>query len=359
MQPLPPVILELAQRLRSLREGRWPDVRLTQAALAKALGDEEPLSAATVSSWESLTAPKLPPRNRMLAYARFFATRRSVAQPSPRLLPIEDLTAEEEGVYEALEAELLRLRDAAKKPSGDEIVAIRRSWHFPAGTGPATIVCAQLPKGETSPLADLAHPNYNELLSFADLDALVELHGHIRAENPMIDVFYKAAPNVVPDDLSGHVILVGGVAWNDITKRLSEMISLPVRQVGYPSLKTGDIFVAQLNGKEHKFLPKWNSDRQVLTEDVGLLARVPNPLNSSRTLTICNGIHSPGVAGAVRCLTDARLREFNESYLTNNFSGVNSFVILMRIQVIEGQAMTPDLNISSNILYQWPENANN
>src|SRR6266516_3510075 len=83
MQPLPPAILELAQRLRSLREGRWPDVRLTQAALAKALGDEEPLSAATVSSWESLTAPKLPPRNRMLAYARFFATQiGSAAQPA-------------------------------------------------------------------------------------------------------------------------------------------------------------------------------------------------------------------------------------------------------------------------------------
>src|SRR6266536_2113632 len=164
MQPLPPAILELAQRLRSLRERRWPDVRLTQAALAKALGDEEPLSAATVSSWESLTAPKLPPRNRMLAYARFFATRRSVAQPSPRLLPIEDLTAEEEAVYEALEAELLRLRDAAKKPSGDEIVAIRRSWHFPAGTGPATIVCRSGRPGRTPWSHPGREPNDRRLL---------------------------------------------------------------------------------------------------------------------------------------------------------------------------------------------------
>ncbi len=61
MQTAPPALAELALRLRQLRQQRWPDVRLTQSALAKALGGEERLAAATVSSWESLTAPKLPP----------------------------------------------------------------------------------------------------------------------------------------------------------------------------------------------------------------------------------------------------------------------------------------------------------
>ena len=54
-------------------------------------------------------------------------------------------------------------------------------------------------------------------------------------------------------------------------------------------------------------------------EDVGLLARVPNPLNTSRTLTICNGIHSRGVYGAVRTLTDTQLRDGNERYISTNF----------------------------------------
>jgi hypothetical protein len=81
-----PSLLRLAQRLRSLRVRHWPDVRLTQDALARALGGEEPLSAATVSSWESPTSPKLAPRDRMIAYARFFATRRSV-EGEPRLVP--------------------------------------------------------------------------------------------------------------------------------------------------------------------------------------------------------------------------------------------------------------------------------
>jgi hypothetical protein len=353
VQLVSPTALELSQRLRQLRQQTWPDVRLTQGALAKALGDEEPLAAATVSSWESPTTPKLPPRHRMLAYARFFATRRSV-EAEPKLLPMDSLTEEEEVAYQELEAELLGLRNAASQTSPGEDVAIRRSWHFP-DAGPATLVCAQLPANETGPLAAPANPNFTELLAYADLDALMELHGHIRAENPAMDVFFKLATGVKPDDLSGHVILVGGIAWNDVTERLSEMARLPVRQVGDPSLNSGEIFIADVDGKEHKFWPKWkDSSHAELIEDVGLLARVSNPLNSSRTLTICNGIHSRGVLGAVRSLTDARLRDANERYISKNFGSSASFAILMSVRIIEGRAMTPDFNSAGGVLRQWP-----
>ena len=83
----PPGLLLLAQRLSDLRAKCWPDVRITQAALADALGQGQSLSSATVSSWESLKSPKLPPPDRLTAYARFFATRRSVESAPPRLLP--------------------------------------------------------------------------------------------------------------------------------------------------------------------------------------------------------------------------------------------------------------------------------
>jgi hypothetical protein len=33
------------------------------------------------------------------------------------------------------------------------------------------------------------------------------------------------------DDLTGHIILIGGVVWNEVTGRLSNMARLPVRQV--------------------------------------------------------------------------------------------------------------------------------
>ena len=111
-------LLVLAHRLRDLREQRWPEFRLTQAALAKALSSEGSVSPATVSSWENSSSPKLLARNRLTAYARFFATRRSIETDPPQLLSLDTLTDEERDSYEALEAELRALYDAARKPSG-------------------------------------------------------------------------------------------------------------------------------------------------------------------------------------------------------------------------------------------------
>ncbi len=351
MTPSSPALLQLARRLRELREQHWPEFRLTQALLANALGDVSP---ATVSSWESPVAPKLPPPERLLAYARFFATRRSIEGDVPRLLPPDSLGDDERAACKALEAELLGLREEVRKPTPAAEVAGRRSWRF-TDTGPLTIVCAQLPQENVGSFANPADPNYTELQSFSDLDSLIELHGHVRAENPGMDVFFKASPTVVPDDLSGHVVLLGGIAWNEITQRLSEMTALPVRQTKDPAVETGEIFIADLDGGKRKFLPKWRDDSHtVLTEDVGLLARAPNPLNSNRALIICNGVHSRGVLGAVRSLTDARLRDSNEQYIARNFGGSHSFAILMRVPVIEAQAMTPDFNAPGSVLYQWP-----
>jgi hypothetical protein len=343
--------MQLARRLRQLRM-QWPDVRLTQEKLATAFSAEEPLASVTVSSWESLTSPKLPPRHRLEAYARFFATPRSV-EARPRLLPLGELAHDEEAAYKKLDAELLRLRDMAS--ADEEEVALRRSWYF-TDTGRVTFVCAELPEDQKGPLAEPSNPYYTALQAFADLDALMELHGHIRAENPLAHVHYRIPASVVSDDLTGHIILIGGVAWSNMAGSLSEMVRLPITQIEHRHLDSREIFVAEVDGKMQEFWPKWaDSERTVLEEDVGLLVRVPNPLNSDRTLTICNGIHSRGVYGAVRSLTDASLRDSNERYITANFGNSDSFAILMSVQVIGNQAMTPDFSVEGVVLYQWPQ----
>jgi transcriptional regulator with XRE-family HTH domain len=339
---------ELASHLRDLRQER----KLTQKELGTALGGNQPLSAPTIASWENRSAPKLPPQERMLAYAQFFATPRSVEGSTPCLIPVDDFTTEEHAAYERLRVELLKLHAAARGASA-EPTAVRSSWRF-ADDGPLTFVCAQLPGAEASPLSDPDSPNYTELLGFGDLDALVELWGHVRMENPHMDVFYKSAPRLAADDLSGHVVIVGGVGWNDVTRRIIDLTHLPVTQMEDPAIKTGDIFVSHIDGNEERYLPTWTStDPPKLTEDVGLLVRMPNPLNSNLTLTMCNGIHSRGVFGAARTLTDKRLRDSNERYLAENFPDSQQFGILMRVQVIEGVAMTPDFNSPNSVLHQW------
>jgi hypothetical protein len=353
MQPAPPAALQLAARLKQLRQQR---PRLTQEKLAKALSEEESLSPATVSSWESLKTPKVPPEYRIRAYARFFASTRTI-QGKPKLFSLSDLTEDEQKAYEKLETELLRLRNAAGGDSAEEEQTFTRSWLFRDGAR-VTFVCAQLPDSVIGPLGDPENPNYTKLQTYADVDSLMELFGHIRAENPAATVHFRTPPDVNADDLTGHLILLGGVVWNEVTNRVSELANLPVRQVKDPPLESGEIFVSNASGEERQFWPKWTDESEkVLMEDVGLLARVPNPLNANRTLTICNGIHSRGVYGAVRSLTDAELRDGNERYIAENFGDAESFGILMSVQVIKNQTMTPDFNSRDVVLYKWIQDA--
>jgi hypothetical protein len=355
MQPAPPAALQLALRLRQLRQ-QWP--RLTQERLAAAFSVEESLGSATVSSWESLKTPKLPPTHRLEAYARFFATTRSV-NGQPRLLRSDEFTPDEKKAYEKLEADLLRLRSAATGDSPATEQTFKRTWNFP-DTGRVTLVCAELPAAQVGPFGKQSNPNYTELQAYADIDAMVELFGHIRAENPTSLVRFRTRSQIERDELSGHLILLGGVVWNEITGRLSKMAKLPIKQVEHPDLDSGEIFVAEIDGESREFWPQWRDEgggKRVLTEDIGLLARVPNPLNASRTLTICNGIHSRGVYAAARTLTDAELRDGNERYISSNFGDARSFGILMSVPVIENETITPDFNTPGVVVYQWGQDA--
>jgi transcriptional regulator with XRE-family HTH domain len=356
MQPAPPAAYRLAQRLRQLRQ-QWP--QLTQEHLATALGTEKNLTGATVSSWESLKSPTLPPVHRLRAYARFFSTPRSMKE-GVGLLRLEELTEDEREAYKILETELLRLRrEATGGESPEEEPTFKRSWHF-QDAGRVTFICAELPDYQKGPLADPKDPNYTELQRYADIDALMELHGHIRAENPTAIVHFKTPPDVEPDHLTGHLVLIGGVVWNEITGRLAQMAKLPIRQVEVPELDSGEIFVVKENNDvERQFQPEWidAEEGKKLVKDVGLFVRVPNPLNANRTLTICNGIHSRGVYGAVRALTDAELRDNNEGYIARTFGDAGSFAILMSVQVIKDKTMTPDFNSPDVVLYEWPQDA--
>src|SRR5215472_14346610 len=246
----------LARRLRALREERWPDMKITQPQLARALGGHRPLSVPLVSSWESQRAPKIPPIHRLEAYATFFATPRSVAGDEPRLLGAAEMTDAERHTRLELARELMRLRKDALGATGiAEADEISRSlsagpWHFEDGHT-ITIVCAQLPPDmrEKMPYADRNSPDYIELYNYADLDALFELHGHLRASNPTNQVNVRVAQQLVRDDYTTHLVALGGVDWNQATRSLLDNLQLPVRQAGSWMSPEGPCFEVTEGGK--------------------------------------------------------------------------------------------------------------
>lgn len=342
---------ELARRLRSLRLHRWDEV-VRQPDLGSALG----VGTSSVSSWESADAPKIPPEARLRGYATFFASRRSLDSDPPRLLRDDELTDDERDERDRLFAELRSLRAAAVGEIDQSAANVPRNlWHFP-DDGPVRIICGKLKK-DRPPFAATENHNYMALAGYADVDALVELFGHIRAENPASDVRFELADSFKSDDLKAHLVLLGGMARIQGEGRILPGSEIPIRQVEDDTRELdGEIFEIVGSEPPRRFGPRLvgDSPRGAVVEDVGLLLRTPNPHYSTRTLTICSGVFTRGVYGAVRCLTDAGLREENSEYLRGRFADAATFGLLMRIQVVDHTVPTPDLRVEKNLLYDFP-----
>jgi hypothetical protein len=346
----PDQAFRLAHALRDLRETTWPDAALTQTQLARALSSEGRVAGATLSSWESTTSPKAPSAARISAYARFFCTQRSL-EGEPHLIPEDQLTPVELERFRELESQLLELFHPEDRK-------IRHSFRFDAG--PVIVICPDLPAKARGPLANNQDPNFTELQRYGDLDALIELFGHLCAENPTQAVFHRLASEVGSDDLSSHVILLGGIGWNRVTRRIQSVISqVPVTQTAVDDLKDGDIFRLEAPDGVQCFYPEYEDlgDGKELVADIAYLARLRNPFKVSHTLTICNGIFSRGVLGAVRCLTDTNVREENEKYLADRFPD-GEFAMLLRVPVVANETLSPDLQNPDARLYEWAPNHN-
>ncbi len=375
-----------AARLRDLRVHAWPDLRVTQGQLAEALGTSVP----TISSWESRTNTALPGEDRLQAYARFFATRRSVDGGHGRLLTDLELTDDEERRRRELIDELGALRDRAAKPDSatapDTGALGGRFFYYPDGQA-VRIIGRALPAHELRGVqyAEPWHPNAIESLWNGDMDATIEVFGHVRAENPTADVQWRTSASTTADDLTGHVILLGG-GDEFLYGHLAEGIlgyfvprlELPLNTEIPPG---GDAeydmtFRVSVDGEgkpvyrgsaAETYAPRFrrgvgggralHDGQPQLEYDLALLARQPNPLNLSATVTICTGIFSRGTLGAVRALTDGRLRGRNEQYLRSAFGDLKKFCMLIYVPVFpkpEGaQTVTPDLTRPFHRVRSW------
>jgi len=355
----------LALRLRTLRENQWPDLKLTQRDLATAFDASVPL----ISSWESGRKPVAPPESRLRAYATFFATGRSVQGDTHRILDDTELTAEESSARDELLQELLALRGGSvTKPLR---IPLARSddtigggpWFF-EDQRPVTIVCARLPQDllQGMPYTDPNDPDYVRSYTYADLDSLIELHGHIRAVNPAVEVRIRPADDLADDDLSGHTVLLGGVDWNPVTRDILRRADLPVRQSERPTDDEG-LFEVGEGETRQEFRPLVDEFEDPVTkkrtstlrEDIGLFYRGRNPYNKLRTITVCSGVFGRGTYGVVRALTDTRFRDRNERHLAERFAGADAYSVLARVLIVNTTTQTPDWTSAAIRLHEWPE----
>jgi transcriptional regulator with XRE-family HTH domain len=351
----------LARRLRALREQHWHGAGITQHQLAEALGGHRALSVSLISSWENPVKSAVPPATRLEAYATFFASRRSIEQQPYRLIPQSQLSDVERTAREQLLRELTELRLAAIPEQGARAMPAENSsgglWQFP-DLHTITIVCAQLPEDLRAGLSysDPDSPDYVALYTYADLDALIELYGHLRAVNPASQVNFKTALELAPDDYTSHLVLLGGVDWNVVTLDLLERAELPVRQVTRHVESELGGFEVEQDGETRFFAPQLDENGQLI-EDIAHFYRGPNPFNAKRTVTVCNGMYGRGTLGVVRALTDVRFRDRNDAYVRQRSAGARAYSIISRVSVVMGRALTPDWTQPDIRLHEYSEDA--
>jgi hypothetical protein len=345
----------LPRRLRALRT-TWTGHTVTQKHLAQAFSAVRSTSVPLISSWESTTSPKTPPADRLEAYARFFATERSIlGSGAPRLLALDELDDAERTRYDELLAELTALESELRghdTANGTTALPANGAWHFPDGFD-ALVVCARLPKDVATPYPDPSDPDYLTLYNYADLDSLVELFGHLRAMNPDSNVNFKTADQLAEDDYTKHLVLLGGVDWNLLSRELLPRVGIPVQQITRLGTDEPEGFEVEQEARTRMFTPTVRDG--LLLEDVAHFYRGPNPFNTARTVTVCNGMFGRGTYGAVRALTDIRFRERNDTYLRDQLEQHGKFSLLMRVELVAGKVMTPDWTLQDTRLHQWPE----
>ncbi|XVU29242.1 helix-turn-helix domain-containing protein [Actinoplanes sp. CA-054009] len=342
----------LAKRLRELRKAWWPDVSITQADLAEALAGRKKTSVQLVSSWERLADPTPPPEDRLNAILTFYCTRRSIESRPYKLVSEQELTADEAETRDTLARELFALREAPAAAWNGTTIVGHGPWFY--DEGPVMIVCAEPDNGE--PQADL-DPDRSKLSRLADLDSLFELHGHIRAVNPDLEVQWASARDMKETDWTKHLVLLGGIDWNSATQDAMRLTPVPVTQLSDDADPSRGCFRVVTDGQAQSFTPEFVSrgDDRILVQDVGHFFRAANPLNLEKTITVCNGMYGKGVYGAVRALTHDVFRDKNAAFLADRFPGEEAFSLLFRVQVLNGVVTTPDWTAPDTVRHGWPE----
>jgi transcriptional regulator with XRE-family HTH domain len=336
----------LAERLRALREQE----HLTQKQLAKVLGGAETISIATISLWEKPGSDRLPPAQRLEAYARLFCTSRSFGGDRPRLLSPDELTDQERDRETELYDELIALRERAQSTSALATAKGPRSalWHF-ADPIAVSIVCSD---AEEPPAYALpSHLNYSRYARYADLDALIAVYGQVKADNPARMVRILPTERLVQDFALNHLIIIGGAASNAASV-FAQDLPLPAPEEIPGSDSVTHLFRCTVEGETREFR-SLRDDEGTLVQDVGLIARSPHPIIPGGTVTLLSGITSRGVHGAAQCFIDQHVRDTNERYLESALGNVESFCLLINIPVQNDIALPPNLWRENTRLYEW------
>ncbi len=237
---------------------------------------------------------------------RGFSAAAGLSRPGPpRLLRDDELTEQERERESELYDELLALRERAQ--STGPAASVAREQPAPRASqldlehsGRARRSASYVPMRRIPLLTPVtSHLNYSQYARFADLDALLEVFGQVKADNPESWIRILSPASLAADFALNHLIIIGGAAVEKAAPGFTQDVPLPAVQiVPLPTGLPGETHVFRYETEGLEFGSSYTEDG-TLTRDIGFIARAPHPIVPDRTVTVVGGITSRGVHGAV------------------------------------------------------------
>ena len=337
----------LASRLRALREQAF-EVKLTQDQLAAALGGGRPLSSAAISNWENGDVDKWPSDTRIVQYALIFSTPTSLGPPPH--VPVEAKLDKVAKIrFHELRTELLELREGAEQEarrerSGPTPQDMGGIWHHNRDDK-VFVVAPEIPPDELTEYARPDSPNYVRLARYGDLDAFFEIYVALTRLGYRNLSHRSAQEQGI--GMARNLVLIGGPAWNSVTRSFLHLLNLPIKQHLRPAGEP-DYFTTSDDIQARPTVIHGPDDGEQVVEDVGLFVRAANPTNPETDVTICSGVYTHGVLGAVHLFTNPRVAADNADMIRDRLGRqTTSFAVLFSVKVVNGRVPTPYLSNST------------
>lgn len=243
-----------------------------------------------------------------------------------------------------------RSRLAMAGPAGRARSVDQGVWHYDADST-VIIVCPQLPLEMRSCLADPDNRNHNPSQKLADLDAAIEIFGHVRSASPAAQIRICSAAELDGDLAAEHLIVVGGAAWNTASSWFCSALELPIRQVTAPAQE--EYFTLDGVGDDREFRPNVvTTATGVSGHDIGFFARAPNPFRTDRTVTMFNGVLSFGVLGMVRAFANPAVGGANQDLVASRPAST-PYCLFVRVPIYNSTVPAVDITAAENRLFEW------